>query len=229
MKLLIIEDEEDILIALEIGLKKQGYVIDTSTDGEEGLELALINKYDLIILDLNLPSMDGLEILEKIREVDEECKILILSARSDYSQRIIGLDKGANDYLIKPFDFGELVARIRALLRRSFVQKSAKIQYKNIIVDTASRTVYTNNNEKIELTPKEFSIFAYLIINKGRTVSAEELIESIWSEDASMFSNSIKVHVSSLRKKLNIFCNEDIIFNIRGAGYIIKWDGGKND
>ena len=222
MKLLIIEDEEDILIALEIGLKKQGYVIDTSTDGEEGLELALINKYDLIVLDLNLPSMDGLEILEKIREVDEECKILILSARSDYSQRIIGLDKGANDYLIKPFDFGELVARIRALLRRSFVQKSAKIQYKNIIVDTASRTVYTNNNEKIELTPKEFSIFAYLIINKGRTVSAEELIESIWSEDASMFSNSIKVHVSSLRKKLNIFCNEEIIFNIRGAGYIIK-------
>lgn len=222
MKLLIIEDEEDILIALEIGPKKQGYVIDTSTDGEEGLELALINKYDLIVLDLNLPSMDGLEILEKIREVDEECKILILSARSDYSQRIIGLDKGANDYLIKPFDFGELVARIRALLRRSFVQKSAKIQYKNIIVDTASRTVYTNNNEKIELTPKEFSIFAYLIINKGRTVSAEELIESIWSEDASMFSNSIKVHVSSLRKKLNIFCNEEIIFNIRGAGYIIK-------
>lgn len=222
MKLLIIEDEEDIVYALELGFKKLGYAVDTATDGEEGLELAFINSYDLIILDLNLPSMDGLDILKRIRKDDEECKILILSARSDYSQRIQGLDLGANDYLVKPFDFGELVARVRALLRRSFKQNNIKIKYDNIIVDTATRIVYSNKNEKIDLAPKEFAILEYLITNKGRAISAEELIEKVWDSDASMFSNSIKVHVSNLRKKLSEYCNSEIISNIRGAGYIIK-------
>ena len=222
MKLLIIEDEEDILEALELGFKKLGYIVDTAMDGEDGLELSYINSYDLIILDLNLPSMDGLEILNKIRKENEECKILILSARSDYTQRITGLDMGANDYLVKPFNFGELVARVRALLRRTFIQKSTRLEYGGIIVDTAARVVCTNKNENIDITPKEFAILEYLMINKGRVVSAEELIEHIWSNDASMFSNSIKVHVSTLRKKLSKYSDYDIISNVRGAGYIIK-------
>ena len=228
MKLLLIEDEEDILNALSRGLRKIGYIVDTASDGKEGLELTCINEYDLIILDLNLPSIDGLDILNKIREKNDECKILILSARSEYNQRIIGLDMGANDYLVKPFDFGELVARVRALLRRSFTQQSSKIKYKSIIIDTALRIVYTNKNVEIDLRPKQFSILEYLIINKGRAVSTEELIEHIWKDDASMFSNSIKVHVSTLKKKLREHSEEEIISTIRGSGYMIKNLENKN-
>ena len=130
MKLLIIEDEEDLLAALKAGFEKKGYVVDAAVDGTDGCELAFINDYDLILLDLNLPGMDGLEILKKIRENDLHQKVLILSARSDYAQRIEGLDLGANDYLVKPFDFGELEARVRSLLRRSFTQMGAVDVYK---------------------------------------------------------------------------------------------------
>lgn len=137
MKILLIEDEEDLIEALAHGLKKNGYVVDMATDGRDGLELSYINDYDLIILDLNLPSMDGLDILTEIRKRDQECKILTLSARSDYSQRIEGLDKGANDYLVKPFDFGELLARTRALLRRTFIQQNTQLKHGDLIIDTA--------------------------------------------------------------------------------------------
>lgn len=229
MKLLIIEDEEDLVDALALGLRKLGYAIDIATDGKDGLELTFINEYDLIILDLNLPSIDGLDILSEIRKSNEECKILILSARSDFSQRIQGLDMGANDYLVKPFDFGELVARIRALLRRSFTQRQVKLEYEDIIIDTASRSVYSKENNKIELAPKEFAILEYLLMNKGRTVSAEELIEHIWNSDSGMFSNAVKVHVSTLRKKLSEYSANDIIKSVRGAGYIINEMGTKND
>ena len=225
MRLLLIEDEEDLITTLSRGLRKVGYVVDTATDGREGLDLFYMNEYDLVILDLNLPSMDGLEILSKIREDDKECKILILSARSNYEQRIEGLDKGANDYLVKPFDFGELTARIRALLRRTFIQQSIKFKYENIIIDMANRSVYDDNNENIDLRPKEFAILEYLIINKDRAVSTEELIEHIWAGDDAMFSNVVKVHVSTLRKKLSKYCEKEIILNIRGAGYIINESG----
>lgn len=222
MRLLLIEDEEDLINTLSRGLRKIGYAVDTATDGRDGLELFYMNEYDLIILDLNLPSMDGLEILSKIREDNQECKILILSARSNYEERIEGLDKGADDYLVKPFDFGELNARIRNLLRRSFTQQSSKLRYENIIIDMAKRTVYGENNENIDIRPKEFAILEYLIINRGRVISAEELIEHIWDNDESMFSNVIKVHLSNLRKKLSQHCKEEIILNVRGVGYTIN-------
>lgn len=222
MRLLLIEDEEDLINTLSRGLRKVGYAVDTATDGRDGLDLFYMNEYDLIILDLNLPSMDGLEILSKIREENQDCKILILSARSNYEQRIEGLDKGADDYLVKPFDFGELNARIRNLLRRSFTQQSSKLKYENIIIDMAKRTVYSENNENIDIRPKEFAILEYLIINRGRVISAEELIEHIWDNDESMFSNVIKVHLSNLRKKLSQHCKEEIILNVRGVGYTIN-------
>lgn len=222
MRLLLIEDEEDLINTLSRGLRKVGYAVDTATDGRDGLDLFYMNEYDLIILDLNLPSMDGLEILSKIREENQDCKILILSARSNYEQRIEGLDKGADDYLVKPFDFGELNARIRNLLRRSFTQQSSKLKYENIIIDMAKRTVYGENNENIDIRPKEFAILEYLIMNRGRVISAEELIEHIWDNDESMFSNVIKVHLSNLRKKLSQHCKEEIILNVRGVGYTIN-------
>ncbi len=179
MRLLLIEDEEDLINTLSRGLRKVGYAVDTATDGRDGLDLFYMNEYDLIILDLNLPSMDGLEILSKIREENQDCKILILSARSNYEQRIEGLDKGADDYLVKPFDFGELNARIRNLLRRSFTQQSSKLKYENIIIDMAKRTVYGENNENIDIRPKEFAILEYLIINRGRQQSSKLKYENI--------------------------------------------------
>lgn len=234
MKLLIIEDEEDLVDALALGFKKLGYAVDIAVDGRKGLEMIFINEYDLVILDLNLPSMDGIDILKEIRKTDDEQKILILSARSEYGDRINGLDIGANDYLVKPFDFGELVARVRSLLRRRFIQKAVNLKYENIIIDTASRCVYNNEHKNIDLSPKEFGILEYLMINKGRTVSAEELIEHVWQGDNDMFSNVIKVHISTLRKKLNEYCENEIISNVRGAGYIIRnlekdKSGGQNN
>lgn len=222
MKILIIEDEEYLASALKRGFEKLNYVVDIASDGEEGLELTFINKYDLIILDLNLPSMDGLDILSNIRKKDEKSKIIILSARSKFDERIKGLDMGANDYLVKPFDFGELAARVRSLLRRNFIQKSSELSCENIKVDIPGRIALTRDGKRIDLSPKEFSILEYLMTNRGRVVSAEELIEHVWHSDCDMFSNVIKVHISALRKKLSSYCTEDIISNIRGVGYIIK-------
>jgi DNA-binding response OmpR family regulator len=222
LKILIVEDEEDLANALARGLKKNNYAVDIANDGQEGLDLKFINEYDLIILDLNLPSKDGFQILSEIRKTDEQCKILILSAKSDFEQRIKGLDMGANDYLVKPFDFGELSARIRALLRRNFKQKSVELACENIKIDIASREAYTIEGIPLELSPKEFAILEYLIINKGKVISSEELIEHIWDSDSDMFSNAIKVHISTLRKKLGSYCEKEIILNRRGVGYIIK-------
>ena len=221
MKLLIIEDEEDLLAALKAGFEKKGYVVDAADDGLNGCELAFINHYDLIILDLNLPSMDGLEILRHIRENDLNQKVLILSARSDYAQRIEGLDLGANDYLVKPFDFGELEARVRSLLRRSFTQLGVVLTFGRFSLDTCAHLLFTDAGDKIDLTPKEYAILEYLLLHRGRAVSAEELIEHVWLSDSSLFSNAIKVHISTLRKKLAAYSDEELIKNLRGAGYCV--------
>jgi len=226
LKLLLIEDEEDLVSALVAGFKKYGYAVDAATDGREGLELSYVNQYDLIVLDLNLPSMDGLEILSEIRRRDKDCKILILSARSEIPQRIQGLDMGANDYMIKPFDFRELEARVRSLLRRKFIQNDTVLSIKNLVVDTAAKRAYTLDHKFIELSPKEFAILEYLMLHKGKAISAETLIEHIWNSDFDYFSGSVKVHVSNLRKKLLAACGGEFIINIRGAGYMIDEERG---
>lgn len=222
MKLLIIEDEADLRNALCKGLTKKGYLVDAAADGNEGYELAFVNQYDLILLDLNLPGMDGLTLLQKIRESDLRQKVLILSARSAYEQRIKGLDLGANDYLVKPFDFGELEARVRSLLRREFTQHNTIIPFDRFRLDTHARLVYTDKDEALSLTPKEFSILEYLLLNRGRVISPEELIEHVWGSEDSFFSNAVKVHMSGLRKKLGAFSDQEIIINTRGAGYCIR-------
>ncbi len=222
MKLLIIEDEQDILRALVNGFQKRGYIVTGVADGEEGLELAQVGNYDLIVLDLNLPGMDGIDILKEIRNSDKMQKILILSARTDYAERVVGLDLGANDYLVKPFDFGELEARVRGLLRRNFVQHDVVLQCGKLRVDTASHRVYTQEETPIELSPKEYGILEYLLLKRGTAVPAEELIEHLWMEDEGLFSNAVKVHISQLRKKLLPYVGEDFITNRRGAGYLIE-------
>lgn len=221
MKLLIIEDEEDILSALLRGFKKRGYIAEGAQDGLSGLEMAQAGGYDLVVLDLNLPEMDGMEVLRRLRAEDKSIKILILSARVDFPDRISGLDGGANDYLVKPFDFGELEARVRNLLRRDFVQQDVMIRCCGVDIDTASRRVFAPDGKQIELSPKEYTILEYLAMKRGVAVSAEELIEHAWEGEDVFFSNAVKVHISQLRKKLSPYC-ADAISHIRGAGYIIE-------
>ena len=161
MKLLIIEDEPDMRNVLKKGFIKKGYLVDTAEDGEEGSYLALVNTYDVIVLDLNLPGKDGLEILQEIRDRSKTQRVIILSARSSVPDKITGLDMGANDYLAKPFDFMELEARVRSLARREMVQNDTKINIHNLVIDTVQKKV-SYNGEKIELTPKEYAILEYL-------------------------------------------------------------------
>lgn len=228
MHLLIIEDETDILEALKRGFVKKGYTVTGSADGSEGFELAQAGGYDLIILDLNLPGMDGIDILKGIREVNKQQKILVLSARSDFSERIEGLDLGANDYLVKPFDFGELEARARNLLRRDFIQKDTVISVGGFGIDTAARRVFYGEGDAVELAPKEYRILEYLALKPGVPVSPEELIDHIWDGEDSLFSNAVKVHICQLRKKLAEFSGECIIHNNRGMGYLVHAEGGTN-
>lgn len=222
MRLLVIEDEDDLRNALVRGFQKLGYSADSAGDGLEGMELLEANSYDLILLDLNLPGIDGLEILSRIREADWEQKVLILSARTAFHQRVQGLDLGANDYLVKPFDFQELEARIRNLLRRQFVQEKPQLVCRGITLNTTTHTVSGPDGRPLEFTPKEFGILEYLMMNRGRPVSAEELMEHVWSDDSDQFSNAVKVHISLIRKKLASVNRENLLETIRGVGYLIE-------
>lgn len=221
MRILIVEDEIDLLEAIAEGLRIDGYAVDTSDDGDEGLELALTNDYDLIILDLNLPNIDGIDILKIIREHNKLTKILILTARSAIEDRVKGLDFGANDYLVKPFHFDELEARIRCLLRMKFIQEDNELKYKALKINMESRKAYVDNNP-IKLTKKEFSILEYLMKNINKVISQEELIEHVWDNSVDMFSNSVRVHINALRKKLKENLDYEVIKNIASVGYIIE-------
>jgi len=223
MRILIVEDEQDLCESIAKGLRLDGYEADTCFDGEEALEMASVESYDLIILDLNLPKLDGMEVLRSIRAEDNETNILILSARGGLQDKIEGLDGGANDYLCKPFHFEELEARVRSLTRRRVVQNNLVLECGEILLDTKARTV-TAKNEELSLTRKELAILEYLILHRNHTVSQEELIEHVWDGSADAFSNSIRVHMSALRKKLRSALGYDPITNRVGQGYIIGGD-----
>lgn len=220
MKILLVEDEELLSNVLARGLKKSGYAVDTAYDGECALYMYEVNTYDLIILDLNLPVIDGMEVLAKIRHTDFQTKILILSARSNIGDRVCGLNQGANDYLVKPFDFDELTARVHNLMRQTFVQTPAILSAGNVAVNLLAKTAAVNR-VPLSLTNKEYGILQYLLSNKGKVISQSELIEHVWDSEADPFSNSLKFHLHSLKKKLG---KENILSNIRGQGYIIKGD-----
>lgn len=217
MKLLLVEDEKRLSAVLEKGLKKLCYAVDTAYDGEEALALWEINCYDLIILDLNLPRLDGLGVLRRLRESDRETKVLILSAKNAVEDKIEGLDGGANDFLEKPFDFMELAARIRNLLRWSFVSRDSQLQFGALMVDSRARRA-TLAGQALELTPKEYAILEYLALRSGCYIAAEELIEHVWDSEADLFSNSLKFHIHSLKKKLGL---PGLITNARGKGYCL--------
>lgn len=221
MRILLVEDEKMLSDMIAKGLRNTGYAVDTAYDGEDALLQYEVNDYDLIILDLNLPKVDGLDVLRKIRETDSEIKILILSARTKIGDRILGLDEGANDYLIKPFDFGELAARIRGLLRRKFVQAPPILDLNDLRVDTKAKKVMIADTV-IVLTRKEYGILEYLLLHKNRVISAEELTEHVWDSEFDPFSNTFRYHIHSLKKKLSMVSGTEYIKTVYGQGYIME-------
>lgn len=220
MRLLIVEDETELLQDLSKGLELKGYAVDSAADGELGYQMAADENYDLIILDLNLPGMSGFELLKKVRAEKPDIKILILSANSQLESKLAGFELGASDYLTKPFHFAELEARIRVLLNRQFVQQTSVLRHKGISLDTLKRSAYAGE-ELIELTSKELAILEYFLLCQGRLITQQELIDHVWSGDADPFSNSIRVHLSALRKKLKTALGSDPIQTKIGEGYIL--------
>jgi len=214
-----VEDEVDMANALARGLTTQGYAVDTASTGLEGVGLGTVYDYDLAILDLNLPDMDGLEVCQQLRTEKPELPILILTARERIEDKVLGLDLCADDYLVKPFHFDELTARIRAILRREFRERTPSLIAGDLKLDPVSRTAQLGKKE-LSLTRKEFGILHYLMRYPGRVVSQEELIEHVWNERVNIFSNSIRIHIHSLRKKLGDNANNpQYIETVIGQGY----------
>lgn len=220
MRILVVEDETSLCETIAKGLRLDGYEVDLCFDGDEAWNMILSESYDLIILDLNLPGMDGMEILKNIRNEDIETNILILSARSTLQDKIDGLDGGANDYLCKPFHFEELEARVRSLTRRRVIQNNIVLKCGELSLDTKARTAFAKGCE-LSLTRKELGVLEYLMLHQERLVSQEELIQHVWDQSVDSFSNSIRVHISALRKKLKSALGYDPITNRIGQGYLI--------
>lgn len=219
MRLLLIEDDKEITHLLSIALKSLYFAVDTAEDGGKGLNLALVNHYDLIITDYNLPILNGREIIESIRSENQSTPILVLSVRSEINDRVDLLNLGADDYLIKPFTLSELLARIKALLRRpqDLKNKTLKIGDLEIFPD---KFLITKNNKRIILSSKEFALLQYLAENKGNVLSRQDIMEHVWDDDANPFSNTIEVHIMNLRKKIET-PNQPLIFTISNRGYKI--------
>ena len=221
MHILVIEDERSLCETIVRSLRRLAYSVDFCYDGNKAIELLFAERYDLVLLDLNLPGADGMTVLRTLRQTDRDTKVLILSARSEVADKVEGLDAGANDYLSKPFHLDELEARIRSLTRRQFTQNDLILTCGRVAFDTKSRTA-TTDGQALTLTRKEIGILEYLLLNQGRPVSQEELIDHVWDNSVDNFSNSIRVHISALRKKLRTALGYDPIRNRIGEGYLIE-------
>ena len=221
MHILVIEDERSLCETIVRSLRRLAYSVDFCYDGNKAIELLFAERYDLVLLDLNLPGADGMTVLRTLRQTDRDTKVLILSARSEVADKVEGLDAGANDYLSKPFHLDELEARIRSLTRRQFTQNDLILTCGRVAFDTKSRTA-TTNGQALTLTRKEVGILEYLLLNQGRPVSQEELIDHVWDNSVDNFSNSIRVHISALRKKLRAALGFDPIRNRIGEGYVME-------
>ena len=221
MHILVVEDERALCDTIVRSLRRLAYSVDFCYNGNKALELIDVERYDLILLDLNLPGTDGMTVLRTLRETDHETRVLILSARSEVADKVEGLDAGANDYLAKPFHLAELEARIRSLTRRQFTQNDVVLSCGDLAFDTKARTASVAG-QALTLTRKETGILEYLLLNKGRPVSQEELIDHVWDNSVDNFSNSIRVHISSLRKKLRAALGYDPIRNRIGEGYMME-------
>jgi two-component system copper resistance phosphate regulon response regulator CusR len=218
MRILVVEDEKDILDPVVKFLQYNKYAVDGVMDGKTALEQAKVNKYDCILLDLNLPEIDGLSVAKELREEKIDTPIIILTARGSLGDKLVGFETGADDYIVKPFDFNELILRINAVIRRTSVVKKDVLKCCDIELDTINKTV-KKGTEHIILGSKEYGILEYLLRNKGRFISAEELLEKVWDEQVNIFTQTVRANIKTLRKKIDK--NKQIIKNERGKGYII--------
>lgn len=225
MKILLVDDDAALLDQLCRELNRQKYMIDTAADGETALDKLFDNTYDLVVLDIMLPKVDGLRVLQEIRKAGIKTPVLILTARSAVDDRIEGLDYGADDYLGKPFAIAELLARMRSLFRRSGRQTNPLLSAGNISLNTMTRQVL-KSGKPVELTPKEFSILEFLLYNQNRAVSRFTLAEHVWGDEFDPFtmSNFIDVHIKNLRRKIGDVDNKTIIRTIRGVGFMVGDD-----
>lgn len=221
MRVLLVEDDHRIASFVAKGLRANSYAVDTAFDGEEGLYLSTINSYDLFILDINLPLKDGFQVCSEIRQSGNNKPILMLTARDAVDDRVSGLDTGADDYLTKPFEVRELLARLRALLRRHTEIRDQKIVVADLEIDTMSRSA-NRGGKDIELTTKEYSLLEFLAVNKGKVVDREQISEHVWDDSFDPFSNLIEVYIKRLRTKLDDGCDKQLIQTRRGSGYILK-------
>jgi len=222
MRILIIEDEQDIALPLQRSLEEEGFAVDYAEDGESGMQLIRQNTYDCILLDLNLPKLDGITLAKKLRETSNTTPIIMVTARSQMYNKIEGFDSGADDYITKPFHLQELIVRIRAVIKRNSIIKTESLTCSSYTLLVDQNKVVKQKGKKVieelNLSNKETGILEYLIRNKGKIVSTEELLEHVWDREVDMFTDTVKTHIKTLRKK---FQNKDLIRTVRGKGYVI--------
>jgi DNA-binding response OmpR family regulator len=223
MRLLVVEDEEDLAEALRVGLTRAGYAVDIATDAAQAYQRVTVNAYDLMLLDVNLPDTDGFTLCGQIRRGEVpvsggDLRVLMLTARGTLPDRVRGLDEGADDYLVKPFALAELLARVRALLRRDTNGGSAVLRVGPLRLDTA-RHEASRGERPLQLTPKEFGVLEYLMTRPGHVISAEELLEHVWDENVDPFTQTVRVIVGTLRRKLTADGEPPLIETVIGRGY----------
>ena len=223
MRILVIEDETKVGSFIKRALEEESYAVDLCEDGAKGLELAFATNYDLVIVDLMVPTLPGLEIVKGIRQAKIQTPLLILTAQSQVDQRVKGLDAGADDYLTKPFAIDELLARIRALLRRGATESPGVLQIDDLLLNPATREV-TRGGQRIDLTLKEYALLEYLMRHTGRVLTRPMISEHVWNQDFDTFTNVIDVYVNYLRNKIDRGRVKKLIHTVRGSGYMLKAD-----
>lgn len=221
MRLLIVEDEPKVARFIERGLREEHFAVDAAFDGEEGLDLALVHDYDLVILDVMLPKKDGFEVLEALRAAKRPCKVLMLTARDAVRDRVRGLNGGADDYLVKPFAFEELLARVRVLLRRSGGAETASLSFADLVLDVKARKV-TRAGQPVALSAREFAVLEHLMRHQGEVISRTRLSEQVWDQHFDSMTNVIDVTLYHLREKVDRGFASPLIHTVRGVGYVLK-------
>jgi two-component system copper resistance phosphate regulon response regulator CusR len=221
MRILVVEDDPDMAGFIARGLSEQAYAVDVATSGEAALEAAATSPYDALVLDAMIPPPDGFEVCRRLRREGQDVPILMLTARDALADRVEGLDSGADDYLVKPFAFAELLARLRALLRRRGPRDYPVLEIADLRIDTRSHRV-TRGGEELTLTSKEYALIEFFALNTGRVIGREEIAEHVWNEDFDPFSNLIEVYVGRLRRLVDHNRRPKLLHTIRGAGYIFE-------
>jgi DNA-binding response OmpR family regulator len=223
MRILVIEDEEKVASFIEKGLEQSAYTVDWAANGEDGLEFARSNEYQAIVLDIMLPGKSGLEVVRELRARGVTTPVLALTARAGLEDRVAGLDSGCDDYLPKPFAFDELLARLRALVRRASSQKTTQMEYGGIVLDPVTRKV-TRDGKPIELTNKEYALLEMLIRNPGQVYTRTSIMENVWGYDFDNASNVLEVYMNFLRKKVDQGFGKKLLHTVRGVGYVLRED-----